>query len=78
MMTNTEYLRSLAKEYFDRCEAYDRTVCTGRILDDSIMPACQAEFLKVNAHAVKVMREIRTREGLDAGELYRAIQHYHI
>lgn len=58
-------LRDLAKEYHDRTEAFDRTVCTGPILHGGIMPANGQERLLINKHA----REVRDMIYREAGKL---------
>ena len=49
------YLRSLAEEYHQRCDKYDRKVCTGPIENGSIRPASSEEMSKSweNARAVR-------------------------
>lgn len=44
-------LRELAREYHDRTEAYDRTVCTGPILRNGIMPATDRERSLITQNA---------------------------
>jgi hypothetical protein len=44
-------LRILAGKYHDEAEAYDRTVCTGGMGRDGIMPACHAEMMKISKNA---------------------------
>jgi hypothetical protein len=48
-------LDELAAEYHERCEAYDRTVCTGPIIRGEIMPAnwCERELINRNAAALR-------------------------
>lgn len=49
-------LAKLADEYQTRTEAYDRTVCTGPIVNGAIRPASSAEvrLILLNARAVSV------------------------
>lgn len=44
-------LRELAEKYHADCEAFDRTVCTGPIVDGGIMPANAKEGAAINRHA---------------------------
>lgn len=53
------YLWNLAKKYYLDCERYDRTVCTGRIIDGSVMPASPYQAGLVVANALMVLRECR-------------------
>lgn len=72
-------LYAFAKEYHDRCEAYDRTVCTGPIGRDGIMPANHAELGTINRNAHEVLRDVLRRakdEGLAGEEVQRAISRY--
>lgn len=54
-------LDDLAREYYERAEAYDRTVCTGPICDGSILPATGEEFVLINRHAIELHRELARR-----------------
>jgi hypothetical protein len=54
-------LVALAEEYDRRTELYDRTVCTGPIGPDGIMPATHAELAAINRHAHQVRRELVDR-----------------
>jgi hypothetical protein len=58
-------LRKLAREYHDRTEAYDRTVCTGPLVHGAIMPATEHEGNIINNHAQLVRDEL----GAKAAEL---------
>lgn len=48
-------LNQLAKQCVDECEAYDRTVCTGPVIDGVVMTRTSDEWRLVanNAHAVR-------------------------
>ncbi|WP_122299289.1 hypothetical protein [Pseudomonas syringae] len=48
-------LLALAQQYVTETEAYDRTVCTGPIQRDGIMPASRHEFALVNRNAHQTM-----------------------
>ncbi|MCR5893456.1 hypothetical protein DPV74_12845 [Burkholderia sp. HAN2018] len=54
-------LTSLAVEYHARCEAYDRLVCTGPIIDGAIMPIGSRERSLISANARRVRRELEWR-----------------
>lgn len=48
-------LQAIAQQYASETEAYDRTVCTGPILHDGIMPVTRREFALVNRNARQTM-----------------------
>ncbi|MBI5270717.1 MAG: hypothetical protein HY856_13680 [Burkholderiales bacterium] len=66
----------LARFYHDTAEAFDRTVCTGPIVDGSVRPATPLEAAIIGAHAARLRRQVfeeaRAR-GVDAADLKRAI-----
>lgn len=66
-------LRWLAREYHERAEAYDRSVCTGPIVDGSILPVGAREFALVNRHAHELIQELMRRSGVSKMELLVAI-----
>jgi hypothetical protein len=71
-------LRELAREYHERTEAYDRSVCTGPIDRGRIMPANSDQFSAINKHA-KMVREELTRRipvGKSTVDLHREILSY--
>jgi len=73
-------LHELATRYHTECEAYDRTVCTGPVGQDGILPANPRELgmINRNAHAVrKGLEEEAQREGIGREELARAISKWH-
>lgn len=71
-------LYSLAREYHDRCEAFDRTVCTGG--EDAagiVHPADHRELGLINANARRVLDDIKPRAaatGFSYEDLMRAIR----
>ncbi|RQS60397.1 hypothetical protein [Burkholderia sp. Bp8986] len=70
-------LTSLAVEYHERCEAYDRVVCTGPIIDGAIMPFSPRERSLVSANAWRVRCELVQRAeclGYTARALIAAIR----
>lgn len=54
----------IALEYCTRAEAYDRTVCTGPITKDGIMPNGYKELYLVNIFASNLLKELRTKAQL--------------
>jgi len=71
-------LVALAEEYDRRTELYDRTVCTGPIGPDGIMPATPAELAAINRHADQVRRELvdrAMRAGFTAAQFKEAMMH---
>lgn len=72
-------LYELAKQYHMTCEAYDRTVCTGPVTADGIMPANHRELALINRHAIEVMRgllDVARADGIGPAELRKAISRY--
>lgn len=51
----------LAEEYDRVTEAYDRTVCTGPIVDGVIIPANNRELALINRHARKLLDDLSLR-----------------
>ncbi len=71
-------LVALAEEYDRRTELYDRTVCTGPIGPDGIMPATHAELAAINRHAHQVRRELvdrAVRLGFTEAQFKEAMMH---
>ncbi|MEL7966402.1 hypothetical protein AAG587_08495 [Vreelandella neptunia] len=72
--------QELAKRYHEETEAFDRTVCTGPIIDGSIRPANNYQLQAINRNA-SMVRGIIVAAAEDAGisreEMRRAISHYH-
>jgi hypothetical protein len=69
-------LAALAEEYHERTEAYDRSVCTGPIRDDGIMPATNEERRSINGNALRVRTEMLERVielGFKERDLQKAI-----
>lgn len=54
-------LRAIVREYDERAEAYDRSVCTGPIINGEIMPANGSEFSAINRHALALRKELEPR-----------------
>lgn len=73
-------LYDLAKEYDERCEAYDRTVCTGPIgPEGGILPATVHERGLISLNAARVQKELIARaeqQGRKREDVIRAIQKY--
>jgi hypothetical protein len=75
-----KHLRELAEAYHARCEAYDRTVCTGRHpKTGEAIPLTPSELGLINKHA-RAVREAVIREGESRGltkeQVGQAIRHY--
>lgn len=57
-------LEELVKQYHERCETYDRSVCTGPVGVDGILPATDRERSLINLNAQRVRQEILERNGI--------------
>ena len=69
-------LHELALRYHAETEAYDRTVCTGPIVDGSIQPYGGRQTVLINQHARQVFLRIEAeaaRHGISKTEMWRAI-----
>ena len=51
-------LRELARRYRDMTEAFDRTRCTGRVIDGGVLPANGKEAAEINQYARRLYREL--------------------
>ncbi len=51
-------LDALAREYYRRTEEYDRTVCTGPVTRDGIIPATSRERGLINRFAAAAWRDL--------------------
>lgn len=72
-------IRELAEKYHTDCEAFDRTICTGPVVNGSVTPIGPRELAAVNMNASMVLREILTQaesEGLSRCDMKRAIGRY--
>jgi hypothetical protein len=70
---------SLAAEYHERCEAYDRLVCTGPIREGWIWPATSNEQRLININAMKIRAELKQRAlmlGVSETEFTQAIKRH--
>ncbi len=77
----SEQVYLLAQEYCEKTEAYDRTVCTGPMGVDGILPNNPREYLLINRFAIKLAREIYKRSvelGIPHEELRKAISNYRL
>lgn len=74
------YLHALAEGYHTRCETYDRTVCTGPVGRDGILPATDWERRKITRNALAVKRELQDQAyrdlGIAPGLVSKAISNY--
>jgi len=69
-------LQELARRYHAETEAYDRTVCTGPIVDGSIQPYGGRQTVLINQHARQVFLRIEAEaasHGISKAEIWRAI-----
>ena len=70
-VTKQNRINSLAQQYEDECEAYDRTVCPGG------HPRDGSDLAKINIHAKGVMYKVwgqAQMEGITRAELLQAIR----
>ena len=70
----------LATRYHVECEAYDRTVCTGPIGRDGILPADHREIGLIGRNAVTVRAQIYAEAkqyGIPKDEMRREISRWH-
>lgn len=70
-------LDDLAAEYYRRTEAYDRTVCTGPIGRDGILPATDQERRLIAINARAVLCDLHRRAeclGYDKKQFYEAMK----
>lgn len=51
----------LAKQYYQDAEAYDRTVCSGPIVNGAIMPNNPRESALVNLNAITLLNKLRNK-----------------
>jgi len=63
----------LAKEYHDRTEHYDRTVCTGPIVEGCIRPNNGKEHTLINQNAKTIFNELAKRENITLKDLHHRI-----
>lgn len=68
-------LRELAQAYHDRCELYDRTVCTGPMGRDGIRPSDAREIAIISRYARQVLTDLSNESGFSVEELRKAIRY---
>jgi len=69
-------LDELAVEYHERCERFDRLVCSGPVIDGSIIPVTRRERYLVSRNASAVRAEILSRAavlGYSRAQVLKAI-----
>lgn len=74
-----EFLWGLAREYQWRTEAFDRTVCTGPVGRDGVMPISARQLTLIARNAKKVLDDLRRRaeaEGYTFEALRMAMRSY--
>lgn len=67
----------LADRYHKLAEEFDRSVCTGPIVDGSIIPATSHELAIINFNAARLLRNLMQEAamlGVSRQELMRAIR----
>jgi len=63
-----------ALEYLDRTESFDRTICTGPIIDSEILPANGKEFFLINCNAKLVLKDVAINHGILVRDLMERIR----
>ncbi len=74
---DNQKLIALAEEYIRSTEAYDKTVCSGPIVNGSIMPANAKEARMITKNAVRTIGKLSERAnilGFSSLDLLKAIQ----
>ena len=72
-----QLLEDAAKEYHDRCDTYDKRVCTAiSPRTGEPIPANSSEQRAINANALNVRRDILAHYGVTEKELHQAIVAY--
>jgi len=66
----------LAKEYHMRTENYDRTVCTGPIVNGYIRPSNGKEMAMINRNAHMVLKDVTGRYPGQESRIMKAISAY--
>lgn len=69
-------IHELAKRYHEETEAFDRTVCTGPIINGAIMPMNPSEFALVLKNSILVREKIMIEAkaaGISSRDMKRAI-----
>ena len=72
-----QLLEDLAKEYWDRCDVYDRRVCTAiSPRTGEPIPENGSQQGAINAHARRIRNDILTHYGVTEKALHKAIVAY--
>ena len=61
---DNHHARATAQRYIDETERYDRTVCTGRIGKDGILPANDKEHSLICRHAREIEKRLLEESGV--------------
>jgi hypothetical protein len=72
-------LYELSQWYHETCETFDRTICSGPIVDGSIRPVDGFELGIINRNALKAKKECIKSAGrydITKEEMVKAIQNY--
>lgn len=76
-----KYLDDLASKYHRHCETYDRTVCTGPVINGEVQPRDERERKLCIDHALQVrnllMEQAFRDHGIDGRKVQKAIHNYH-
>lgn len=65
-------LRAAAERYVRECEQYDRTVCTGPVTMDGVMPAGPIERALSVRNSHRVLGNVQSSSGFSRSEIIRA------
>lgn len=74
-----DLLHELARDYFKRTETYDRSVCTGPVTPDGVLPGNEREFALIQRfgdHVQKACEMQAAAAGFTAKELRQAFRNY--
>ena len=76
--TERERIAAAAAEMYDwHCERYDRTVCTGEIVNGSIRPVTMEERGLIVKNAREFRKMLLIEYGLAPREFHDALRHLH-
>ena len=71
-----EFLQKCAKEYHERCDRFDRSICTGGGDNGRVSPVTAEQRIAISKHAIEVLRELQRRcieRCVSLGKLQEAI-----
>ena len=70
---------TLARRYHQRCEAFDRKICTGKVINGQIMPATKAQHKRIKYNTKFELEwtiALASFEGIDEDTIVKAIRTY--